>query len=222
LPPPALRFPPWLGWSSLAAAAALALAAANVWLGQTRALSRATLAETELSLVSAELRGLRQQLEAERLLAAAQTQAWRVATQEADTLRGEVEENRDAYLARIASLQADRRLAELRIASLRSLAAQAPQASAIAIWDPALQRGLLRVSGLPALTPDHDYQLWVIDPQYPRPLDGGVFAVDPATGEARFLFRAELPVKEATQFAISLERKGGVPVAEGPMVLAGN
>jgi anti-sigma-K factor RskA len=78
---------------------------------------------------------------------------------------------------------------------------------------------LLTVDHLPALADDRDYQLWVIDPQYPIPVDGGVFRVDPATGQARYSFRADKPIKTVAQFAVSLERRGGVAKAEGPMVL---
>ncbi len=42
-----------------------------------------------------------------------------------------------------------------------------------------------------------------------------------ATGEARLNFRPNLPVKTVAKFAVSLERKGGVPKAEGPLVLIG-
>ena len=52
-----------------------------------------------------------------------------------------------------------------------------------------------------------------------KTVDGGVFSVDPATGEARITFHANKPVKSVAKFAVSLERKGGVPKAEGPMVL---
>ena len=77
------------------------------------------------------------------------------------------------------------------------------------------------IEHLPPLAPDQDYQLWLIDPQYPIPVDGGVFTVDPATGEARVTFKADKPVKSVAKFAVSLERKGGVAKAEGPMVLLG-
>ena len=59
----------------------------------------------------------------------------------------------------------------------------------------------------------------MVDPQYPIPVDGGVFTVDTASGTARLAFRTKQPVAQVAKFAISLERKGGVPKAEGPMVL---
>jgi anti-sigma-K factor RskA len=50
-------------------------------------------------------------------------------------------------------------------------------------------------------------------------VNSGVFAVDPVTGEAHVVFRADKPIKSAAKFAVSLERKGGVPSPEGPIVL---
>jgi anti-sigma-K factor RskA len=52
-------------------------------------------------------------------------------------------------------------------------------------------------------------------------VSAGVFAVDPATGEAHVVFRADRPVRSAAKFAVSVERKGGVPAREGPIVLLG-
>jgi anti-sigma-K factor RskA len=52
-------------------------------------------------------------------------------------------------------------------------------------------------------------------------VDGGVFTVDPVTGEARLIFHAKQPVASVNAFAVTLERKGGVPKAEGPFVLLG-
>ena len=97
-----------------------------------------------------------------------------------------------------------------------------PAALAVAVWDPTREEGVLAVSRLPALASEKDYQLWVIDNQYPSPVSGGVFVVDPATGEARIVFRADKPVHSIAKFAVSLERKGGVPKPEGPIVLLSN
>ena len=91
----------------------------------------------------------------------------------------------------------------------------------MAVWDPKREEGVLAVSMLPAPAAGKDYQLWMIDPQYPSPVSGGVFEVDRATGEARVAFRAARPVKSIAKFAVSLERKGDVPEREGPIVLLG-
>ena len=112
-------------------------------------------------------------------------------------------------------------LARLRISTLASLGGNPPVPVAVAVWDPGREEGVLAVSGLPAPAAGRDYQLWVIDTQYPSPVSAGVFEVDPATGEARAAFRAARPVKSIAKFAVSLERKGGVPEREGPIVLLG-
>lgn len=119
-------------------------------------------------------------------------------------------------------LQAEGDLAQFKIATLASLAGNSPQALAVAVWNPTTQRGVLRVEKLPALASDKDYQLWLIDPAYPAPVDGGVFTVDPATGHAQVNFKPTQRVNNAAKFAVSLERKGGVPKPEGAILLLGD
>jgi anti-sigma-K factor RskA len=96
-----------------------------------------------------------------------------------------------------------------------------PQALAVAVWDPGRQEGVLNVQNLPALATNQDYQLWLVDPQYPNPVDGGVFSVEPASGTARLQFKAKQPVGTVNAFAVTRERKGGVAKAQGPFVLLG-
>ncbi len=193
---------PLMFWLPLATAAAGVVAA--VWFAQLLFVSRSenSLLREELALADATLRSARQELEAERLVAGRQLQ------------------DASIKLARIeGEMRAQGDLARFKIATLASLLGNTPQALAVAVWDPNAQEGILSVENLPALAPDKDYQLWVIDPQYPIPVDGGVFSVDPQTGVARYQFKADKPVKTVAKFAVSLERKGGVPKAEGPMVL---
>lgn len=113
--------------------------------------------------------------------------------------------------------------ADLRRLRVCPLAPPEPQSSplqAVAVWDPERQTGMLAVDHLPAVAEESDYQIWVIDPQYPAPLNGGVFkpGVD---GRASVTFKCDRPIADATAFAVSLERKGGAPRAEGPLVLLG-
>ncbi|MBA4136484.1 MAG: hypothetical protein C0518_04120 [Opitutus sp.] len=119
-----------------------------------------------------------------------------------------------------AQLQHSEDLSRLKITALASLLGNTAEAKAIAVWDPEQQAGLLTVEKLPAIAAEQDYQIWVIDPQYPIPVDGGVFKPD-ATGRATLTFKGDKPVKNVAAFAISLEKKGGVPKAEGPLVLLG-
>lgn len=193
------HFPAWLPW---AAAACFAIACA--WLGQLYIGSRYEAATQRdlMAVADFQLRSAHHQLEAERIIASHQLSS---AIEQLAALDRQLKEEGD--------------LAKFKIATLASLAGNTPQALAVAVWNPARQEGVLSVEKLPALAADKDYQLWLVDPQYPIPVDGGVFTVDPATGEAHITFKANKPIKSVAKFAVSLERKGGVPKAEGPMVL---
>ncbi len=111
-------------------------------------------------------------------------------------------------------------LARLKVTALASLAGNTKEAQVIAVWDPEQQLGLLTMEKLPAIADTQDYQIWIVDPAYPNPVDGGVFHV---SQDARVIlpFKPAQPVARAAAFAISLEKKGGVPVAVGPIVLLG-
>lgn len=253
------------------------------WLGQRyfATHSEATILRQQQALADLALQGIRQQLEAERLLARRQAQdldqqlanaSSQLSQARADNARltGELATagSRSAALAlqlgearsrvtagesqvaalservdalagatadltrqleqtrtRIAQLTADivveRDLAEYKISVLASLVKDNPEAVAVALWDPGRKQGVIKVDKLPALATNQDYQLWVIDPQYKDPVDGGVFTVDPRTGIAKVTFTAKQPINAVNAFAVSLERKGGVPKAEGPIILLG-
>ncbi|MEO6004142.1 MAG: anti-sigma factor [Opitutus sp.] len=141
-------------------------------------------------------------------------------------LLADAKERLAAATAQIATLddrlQREGNLAQFKIATLAAMAGNSSQALAVAVWNPRTQEGILRVEKLAALASDKDYQLWLIDPAYPAPVDGGVFTVDPTTGHAQVNFKPNQRVNNAAKFAISLERKGGVPKAEGPIVLIGD
>lgn len=109
-------------------------------------------------------------------------------------------------------------ISKLQITTLTSKVSGAPNALAVAVWDSEKQTGVLRTINVPATEVDRDYQLWIVDPEYKQPVSAGVFAVD-QSGTTKILFHPESKVSAATAFAVSLERKGGVPKAEGPMVL---
>jgi hypothetical protein len=88
-------------------------------------------------------------------------------------------------------------------------------ASGDVVWSPSAQRGYLRFVGLapndPAKT---QYQLWIFDRQRDQafPVDGGVFDVS-STGEVIVPITAKLRVADATLFAVTVERPGGVVVS---------
>jgi len=111
-------------------------------------------------------------------------------------------------------------LARLKVTALASLAGNTKEAQVIAVWDPERQAGLLTMDKLPATNDGEDYQIWVVDPAYKNPVNGGVFHVS-SDGRIALPFKPDQPVAQAAAFAISLEKKGGVPKAEGPIVLLG-
>lgn len=135
----------------------------------------------------------------------------------ADTLRSESANLRQAVL----TLQQSNRLANLRIAVLNSQLRTDPQALAVSVWDNERQAGVAVVHHLRPPPKDKDYQLWIIDPRYPTPVDAGLLHVDDA-GDGRVDFKARRPIQNANQFAVTEEVKGGasVPTLKA-MVLAG-
>ena len=211
-----------LPWAAAACFAALALV-----LGQRYRASQSELAlvRTQQEVVDVALQTARNELEAERLLnSRAVTDLNREIGENTQRLAQAEQSLADAR-NQIASLNLELKsqsdLAELKITALASLLNNSPEALAVAVWDPAKQEGVLKVEKLPALAANEDYQLWVVDPQYQNPVDGGVFTVDPQTGEARLQFKPKQPVQAVNAFAVTRERKGGVPKAEGPFVLLG-
>lgn len=121
----------------------------------------------------------------------------------------------------VLSLQETNRLANLKIAMLNSLLADAPKTVAVSLWDESKQEGVFVVQNLKQLPPDKDYQLWVLD-NGTTPVDAGVFHVD-ANGGVRVDFKAKLPITVAGKFAVTEEVKGGAasPTIKN-MVLASN
>lgn len=206
------RLPHWTGW---AAAVCFIVATGYFAVANFNTRSQANLLRESERLARIETGNLSNLLEAERLISRQQIADLKLAQTDASGLRTSLA----STAAQIAGLKQQNALSDLKIDSLASLVVNTPDARAIAVWNPRTQEGVLTVTKLPALPEGKDYQLWVVDPQYPIPVDGGVFQVDPVTGEARVTFKPDKPVATAAKFAVSLERKGGVPKAEGTMML---
>lgn len=120
----------------------------------------------------------------------------------------------------IAALEKKDEFSQMRIAMLSSLLENSPKALAVSLWDNDKQSGVLVVKGLAPAPTDKDYQLWVINDKYPAPVSAGVFSVD-TQGDVRFTFKPDMPMKSVDKFAVTVERKGGVPKAEGKVALVG-
>ncbi len=111
-------------------------------------------------------------------------------------------------------------LAGVTLFSLTAASDKGPlKAQATVAWEPTSQHGVMRVTGLPAPAPGTDYQLWAIGTGGPNAISGGVIHVDPS-GAARVEFRPVARVPgQAKVFAVSVERAGGSPTHEGPILL---
>ena len=84
-------------------------------------------------------------------------------------------------------------------------------------WSTDLQRGYIRVRGLPANDPEREqYQLWIFCKARPEttPVDGGVFDIPPGGGEILIPVHAKLHVADVAAFAITREPPGGVVVSD--------
>jgi anti-sigma-K factor RskA len=126
----------------------------------------------------------------------------------------------ETQLKQIAELQARDSLARMRIATLAAQVDTYQRAGVVVVWDDLKQQGLAKLVNLPKPAAGKDYQLWIVDPKYPNPVNGGILTVTDEAGTVAS-FKPDQPVTSATAFAISVEKTGGVPKAEGPIVFVG-
>ena len=118
-------------------------------------------------------------------------------------------------LARVINLNDT---AKTQIAMLQSTVKEYKQGVAVVVWNSEKQEGILKLEKMPPVETGKDYQLWVVDPSKKTPVNAGVVRVD-AKGFAKVDFKPTLDIQQANNFAISVEKKGGVAQNEGPIVL---
>jgi len=90
-------------------------------------------------------------------------------------------------------------------------------ASGELLWSDTEQRGYMRFDGLQSNDPTvSQYQLWIFDDKTDTatPVDGGVFDIPAGTGEIIVAIDPKIKIKEAFQFAITVEKPGGVVVSK--------
>jgi hypothetical protein len=90
-------------------------------------------------------------------------------------------------------------------------------ASGDVVWSNQKQIGYMRFHGLAVNDPaKSQFQLWIFDRDRDDryPVDGGVFDVDPATGDVVVPIRAKVRVNRPALFAITVEPPGGVVVSK--------
>lgn len=181
------------GWS-----AAAALAIFSIWLWIERAsLHRSLLAASDartLEVQTAQKKAVEQTLELEQQISALNEQ--------------------------IESLKKRDALSQVRIATLQSSVDAYKQGVAVVVWDNEKHQGVLKLEKMPPVDTGKDYQLWVVDAQQPVPVDAGIVRVD-SSGFAKVEFKPVSEVTDASKFALSVEKEGGVPKGEGPIVLIG-
>jgi anti-sigma-K factor RskA len=214
-PQPTTRPTPWtrLAWSLAAA-----LAVTSSWLYT----ERARLTDSLNVLASNEAAA---RLDANNFLARANLQQSRAdiaeasasrTRQEADSLKSSLTQ----LTTELQTLQQRNALAQMQIATLQSTVTEFQQGVAVVVWDSEKEQGILKLEKMPPIAADKDYQLWVVDPAKPKTVDAGIVRVD-ANGFARVEFKPVVDISEAAKFAVSIERKGGVPENEGPVILVG-
>ena len=121
----------------------------------------------------------------------------------------------------ITDLRGQDTLSQMKIETMTALIDSYSKGVAVVVWNEQKQTGILKIQNMPLPKPDQDYQLWVVDPNYKQPVNAGVFGVD-ASGLTKATFKPTQPITSADKFAISLERKGGAPQHEGPIVMITN
>jgi anti-sigma-K factor RskA len=127
---------------------------------------------------------------------------------------------RGGFQKRIRRLEESDMVSRIQITMLNSQVGNMPNAIAVVAWDGKKQGGVFKAFNLPHNEESRDYQLWLIDPRYKDPVNAGVFHLV-NDGTLRVPFQASARVRDVQGFALSLERRGGVPKPEGPIVLLG-
>jgi len=203
----------WIPW---ALAAGLAVSTGLLFVARTKLEQRLTDLRFEQQLAQAQVA----RLSAERDNAASKLANLEKRDADSSATIATLSREREKMAGELGRLQERDSISQMQIATLTSKLSEAPKATAFVIWDAEHQRGVLTAVDVPPNAADHDYQLWVVDPKYQIPVDAGVFSVK--NGETtKVVFKPNRPITSADAFAVSLERKGGVPKAEGPMVLVG-
>ena len=101
---------------------------------------------------------------------------------------------------------------------LASTEAGPASAQAVAFWKPGNAFGLLSVAGLPALTPDRTYQMWLIRGAETVPV--GVLDVG-ADGRGTLIFEAPEPVTAFEALGLTEEPEGGSETPTTAPILVG-
>ena len=102
---------------------------------------------------------------------------------------------------------------------LVSLAPQGDHGDAkiMVAWNPKTCCGMVTMDKMPDPPPGRDYQLWVLDPSKPAPVDAGVV---PRGSASHHFIAGEVHLAGRPGFAVSLEPSGGRPEPSGQVLFA--
>jgi len=120
----------------------------------------------------------------------------------------------------LAQVRAADAMAQMTVVTLTSPTPGHENSKVAVAWQPEQQSGVITVSGMPPAGPGRDYQLWAVDESHADPINAGIVHVD-SNGVAHVRFRPDQKATRVKAFALSLEREGGVPKREGPIVMIG-
>lgn len=121
----------------------------------------------------------------------------------------------ESYQAMLASAPTD--LLQLDWLVLQDPSTDAAATQGEIVWSDAEQRGYMRFSGLAANDSSvEQYQLWIFDRDQNDsfPIDGGVFDIPSGADEVIIPIDPKIDVSQAWQFAITVEKPGGVVVSD--------
>ena len=192
-----IALPAWLPWATTACLAALVACLGELWIIEKM---RSQLLRDQASLAEAALKGVENQLEAERIVSRSE----------------------------LAGFRADAR-PPLRVALLLPPAGATPGGAGPAFgsvaWDPATGLGELALAAAPAQPLERDYQLWLEGPGAGYPADCGVVQAPARPDAGAFPFRMSGAVAPGCRFLLIECAKGGARTlgeaqAGGPIVLA--
>jgi hypothetical protein len=198
-PPPAAagaaQSTPW-AWLPLIVVVGLALLSGGLVQAYFATRGELVLTRSRAAMRDVENRALLQQIEAERILSS------RRVADLIEELRGRSEPG------------------QVQVVPLLPRSNAAVPSLAIVAWNPDRQEGELLMEGIPALTPEQDYQLWITDSEHPVAVSAAVFAASSASNGIRVPFKLDQARANAAGFSVSVERKGGAPSRQGTVVLS--
>ncbi len=122
--------------------------------------------------------------------------------------------------AEVAALKLQEQESKLQVATLQSKVWEYRRSEMLVVWDEKRSQGVVMLDKMPKVDSDKDYQLWVVDPSKPNPVSAGVVTVD-AQGSVKATFKPVEAVTGEAKFALSVEKKGGVPKSEGQLLMVG-